>query len=269
MGTMDLDFPFGPSISEIALTRAPLVLVVVQARFERVASIANEEFIAGFQEAIRDTYPVMRRERQATVVLGPDGQVKPSKGGTVWHFDERPEGWQVSLAPDFVALSTRSYTSRTDLLGRLGVILDAAAAQLRIRFCDRLGVRYVDRITEPTLLDRIQELVRAEMLGAACADLGEDTARRVHHFVDAVYRLPTGVEVHSRWGLLPEKATFDPGIEAADDPSWVLDIDAYATDRPFEPTALSATVEDLCQRIYRFFRWAVTTEFLRVHGGDV
>jgi uncharacterized protein (TIGR04255 family) len=266
---MTLDFPFGPPIAEIALARAPLVLVVVQARFERVASIANEEFIAGFQEAIRQTYPVMRREQQAAIFLGPDGHVTPTKGGMVWHFDERPEGWQVSLAPDFVALSTRSYTSRTDLLGRLGAILDAAAMHLRIRFCDRLGVRYVDRITDPALLDRVQELVRTEMLGAACAELGEDTVRRAHHFVDAVYQLPAGVEIHARWGLLPEKTTFDPGIEPADDPSWVLDIDAYTTDRPFEPDALRATVEDLCQRHYRFFRWAVTAEFLRVHGGDL
>ena len=65
MTTMQIDVPFGAPVPEVPLPRAPLVLVVVQARFDRVASIANEEFIAGFQEAIRDIYPVMHREQQA------------------------------------------------------------------------------------------------------------------------------------------------------------------------------------------------------------
>jgi len=58
-------------------------------------------------------------------------------------------------------------------------------------------------------------------------------------------------------------------VEPAEDPSWVLDLDAYVTQQAFDPEALRATTEELSQRIYRFFRWAVTPEFLRVHGGDI
>jgi uncharacterized protein (TIGR04255 family) len=271
MGTMtDVEFalPFGDPVAEVALPRAPLILVVAQARFDRVASIAKEEFIAGFQEAIRGTYPVMRPEHQAGITLTPDGRVVPSEGGIVWRFDERPEGWQVALAPDFVALSTRSYTSRSDLLERLGALLGAAATQLRLRFCERFGLRYVDRVTDPELLARIDELVQAPVLGAARIDLGGDVTQ-ARHFVDALYQLPAGMELHCRWGLLPGKTTFDPGVEPADEPSWVLDLDAYVTQQAFDPEALRATTEELSQRIYRFFRWAVTPEFLRVHGGAI
>jgi uncharacterized protein (TIGR04255 family) len=271
MGSMaitEVETPFGDSVPEVLLPRAPLVLVVVQARFDRVASIANEEFIAGFQEAIRNTYPVMRREHQASITLTPDGRAEPAEGGIVWRFDERPEGWQVALASDFVALSTSRYTSRTDLLERLGVVLGAAAARLRLRFCERLGVRYVDRVTDPELLARIDELVRTQVLGAARINLG-DGVNQPHYFVDALYRLPAGVELHCRWGLLPEKTTFDPGVEPAEDPSWVLDLDAYVTRQAFDPEALRATTEELSKRIYRYFRWAVTPEFLRVHGADI
>jgi len=271
MGSMTItavDVPFGAPVPEVPLPRAPLILVVAQARFDRVASIAKEEFIAGFQEAIRGTYPVMRPEHQAGITLTPDGRVVPTEGGIVWRFDERPEGWQVALAPDFIALSTHRYTSRTDLLERLGALLAAAAAQLRLRFCERLGLRYVDRVTDPELLARIDELVQTHVLGAARVNLG-DGVTQTHHFVDALYRLPAGVELHGRWGLLPEKTTFDPGVEPADEPSWVLDLDAYVTQRAFEPEALRATTKELSERIYRFFRWAVTPEFLRVHGGDL
>ena len=49
--------PFGTAVPEIPLPDAPLAFVVAQVRFERVASISSEEFIAGFQEAIRATLP--------------------------------------------------------------------------------------------------------------------------------------------------------------------------------------------------------------------
>jgi len=267
MTIAEIDVPFGDPVPEVPLPRAPLILVVAQARFDRVASIAKEEFIAGFQEAIRGTYPVMRPEHQTGITLTPDGRVVPSEGGIVWRFDERPEGWQVALAPDFVALSTHRYTSRTDLLERLEAVLGAAAAQLRLRFCARLGLRYVDRVTDPELLGRIDQLVQRQVVGAARVNLGGGVTQ-THHFVDALYQLPAGVELHARWGL-PQRTTLDPGVEPADEPSWVLDLDAYVTQRPFNPEALRATTEELSQRIYRFFRWAVTPEFLRVHGGDV
>ena len=66
MGTMT-DTPFGPPVAEVPLARAPLVFVVAQARFERLASISSEAFIADFQEAIRPIYPIMRREQQASI----------------------------------------------------------------------------------------------------------------------------------------------------------------------------------------------------------
>jgi uncharacterized protein (TIGR04255 family) len=80
MGTMIAE-PFGAVVPEIPLPNAPLVFVVAQARFERLASIASEGFIAGFQEAIRSAYPRMRREQQASVLIGPDGRVVTSEAG--------------------------------------------------------------------------------------------------------------------------------------------------------------------------------------------
>ncbi len=268
MGTM-IEAPFGPSVAEVPLPRAPLVFVVAQARFERVASIASEEFIAGFQEAIRGVYPVMRHEQQAGVLIGSDGRVVTADAGTVWRFDERPEMWQVALSPDSVALSTTAYTSRGDFIGRLTTILAAAQRELRLRFCDRLGVRYVDRVTEEDLLARLEELVKPEVMGSAGASLGEEAVEQLHSFSDATYRLPDNAELHARWGLLPAQATLDPAIPASDVRSWLLDIDAYTREQEqFDPAALTARAEALCERIYRFFRWAVHEEFLVAHGGQ-
>lgn len=268
MGTM-VDTPFGPAVPEVPLPEAPLVFVVAQARFERIASISSEEFIATFQEAIRPVYPVMRREQQAGVLIGPDGRVVTSDAGIVWRFEERPESWQVALAPDSVALSTTRYTSRDDFMSRLGSVLAAAHRTLSLRFCERLGVRYVDRVTDQDLLARLPDLVRPEVVGSSAVDLGEEGVDQVHSFSDATYRLGDGSEMHARWGILPPHATLDPAIEATDVRSWILDLDAYTRDQErFDPTGLSQRAEQLCERIYRFFRWAVRDEFLTAHGGQ-
>ncbi len=267
MGTMVAE-PFGAVVPEISLPRAPLVFVVAQARFGRVASILSEEFIAGFQEGIRANYPKMRREEQTTVLIGPDGRLLTTDAGTVWRFDEHPEQWQVALSPDSVALSTARYTSRSDFISRLGAVLTAAQRHLGIRFCGRLGVRYVDRVTDEDLLDRLPDLINSEVRGPVGAALGERGVEQVHSFADSTYRLPGSAELHARWGILPAQATLDPAIAPADVVSWVLDIDAYTQEQlNFDAPVLTACAERLCERIYRFFRWAVTDEFLVAHGG--
>jgi uncharacterized protein (TIGR04255 family) len=262
-----VETPFGAPIPEIPLSRAPLVFVVAQARFERVASISLEDFIAAFQEAIRDAYPVMTREQQSGVLLSSEGRVINTEAGSVWRFDERPQGWQVSLSPDSVALSTIQYTNRGDFLRRFDALLIAAQSQLRLRFCDRLGIRYVDRLTDDQLLANLPNLVRAEVMGSSAAALGDRAVIQVHSFSDATFRLGDGSELHARWGLLPANATLDPAVPAADVRSWILDLDAYTREQErFDPRTLLDRAEHFCERIYRFFRWAVHTDFLVAHG---
>jgi len=260
--------PFGPVVPEVPLPSAPLVFVVAQARFERVASILSEEFIAGFQEAIRGSYPKMRREQQTAVLIGTDGRLLTTDAGTVWRFDEHPERWQVALSPDSVALSTASYTSRSDFIARLRAVLSAAQRHLGLQFCDRLGVRYIDRVIDDGLLTRLADLIKPEVRGPVGAALGEAGVEQVHSFSDTTYRLPDNAELHARWGILPAQATLDPAIAGADVTSWVLDIDAYTREQgTFDASALTALAEHLCERIYRFFRWTVDDEFLVAHGG--
>ena len=103
--------------------------------------------------------------------------------------------------------------------------------------------------------------------GAARLDDGE--VDEVHFFSDATYRLPDGTDLHARWGLLPEQATFDPAIPTVPHRSWVLDLDAYTREQErFDPQNLTRRAERLCERIYRYFRWAVDDAFLAAHGGQ-
>src|SRR5207244_2944544 len=159
--------PFGDEpLREIPLPEAPLVRVVAQLRFPEIASVVKRDFIGAFQEAIREGYPILREERGVAVVLGPEGVAQQSTE-QIWRFHSADGSWRVSLAPTFVALETDDYGSRDDFLARFQTVIDATADHLGPEFWERLGVRYVDRVEDPDALERLSELVRADVLGFA------------------------------------------------------------------------------------------------------
>ena len=258
--------PFGPAVPSVPLPKSPLSFVVAQVRFPMVASISKEEFIGPFQERIRDTYSDLRREQQMNVLVGPAG-AHFEQSGEVWRFADERGGWEVALAPEFLALATNTYTSRADFTGRLGVLLEALGAWLDPKKVRRLGVRYIDRIGEEHLGD-IHRLVRAEVLGPGALDTEAPAVSLEHSLAEYQYRFDDESSLRARWGLLPAGATFDPAVDPVDSSSWVLDLDASHGERVFEPTAIQQQVQVFTDRIYRYFRWAITDDFLETFGAD-
>lgn len=255
----------GPPPVEVPLLRSPLVRVVAQVRFPLIASVEHREFIAPFQEAIRREYPVLRPEQSRGVVLGPQG-VMGSRSNTVWRFHDASSVWRVTLAPDFIALETTNYTSRSDFLGRIRSVVQALADHIDPRVVDRVGVRYIDRVTG-TQLDDLPSLVRPEVAGILGTPLA-DHAR--HAITENMLTLPDDAgHVTVRWGLVPPRGTVDPGaVEAIEEASWILDIDTFRTEtRPLDVDTVVEQARRFAERIYSIFRWAVTDNFLRLYGG--
>jgi uncharacterized protein (TIGR04255 family) len=251
---------------EISLKDAPLVRVIAQVRFPVIASIERRDFIGPFQEAIRSTYPILRQEKAMGVVVGPQGgaAVPPE---TIWRFLEEAGHWRVSLAPNFVALETLSYTSRSDFIERFKTVAEAVNEHIEPRIVARLGVRYIDRITDPHM-DDIEKLVRKEMLGILASPMVEHVQ---HSLTETIFALPDSEnKLLARWGCVPPKGTVDPNaIEPVDQKSWILDLDMFNDQqRQFAPDALAAEAQAFTERLYAFFRWAVTDEFLKRYEGE-
>lgn len=265
MGTV-IDEPFGAAIPSIPLSRSPLTFVVVQVRFPLVASISDESFIGPFQEKIRGTYGDLRREDEAQILLGPDG-VQSAKGGVVWRFSDGADGWEVALAPEFVALATNHYTNREDFLSRLGQLIGALDEWLRPPKVRRLGVRYIDRVDEQDHLQRLSELLRPEILGPRNVPRPEAVTLN-NVLTDCDYRFSDESVLRARWGFLGPRTTFDPAIAPVESASWVLDLDASHGERDFDVAAIADQVQLFTDRIYRYFRWAVTDDFLAAYGAD-
>lgn len=254
-----------PSPVEIPLGNAPLVRVIAQLRFPLVIGIEQRDFIAPFQEAISSKYPVLRQEQTQGVVVSPTG-VAQVPAQTAWRFADVEGQWRASLTQGFVALETTAYPGRADFLARLSEIVTALDKYIEPKLVDRLGLRYIDRISGEAVKD-VAQLVRSELLGIAGT---LDSAHVVHAISESLIAFD-GAHLLARWGHLPGGTTIDPAaMEPIEVPSWILDIDMFSGEsRPFSVDRVMNDAKRFAERIYTFFRWAVTEDFLRRYGGKL
>lgn len=252
-----------PPPAEVPLKNAPLVRVIAQLRFPEILSVEQRDFVAPFQEAIRALYPVLRQEQAQGILLGPGG-VASANPHIAWRFGDTDSHWRVSLTPDFLALETTRYVSRSDFLGRLAAVATALIEHIEPAQVDRLGVRYIDRITG-TDVDDIAKLVRPEVRGITGTVAA---AHAMHALSESLFEVEDA-RVLARWGFLPPDATVDPSaMEPAKEKSWLLDLDMFsAGPMPFVVDRVVDQARRYAERIYTVFRWAVTDEFLVRYGG--
>ncbi|AKS23665.1 MAG: hypothetical protein C75L2_00650006 [Leptospirillum sp. Group II 'C75'] len=254
----------GAPPAEVPLKKAPLVRVITQIRFPAIASVEKSSFIAPLQEGIKHDYPIMRPEVSQGLFV--EKGVAETRSNTIWRFFDQKEIWRASLGQNFLALETRDYTSRKDFIDRLRKLLTAFNTHVGTEMVDRLGLRYVDRVTEKDF-QHLPSMIRHDILG----NLEGIPSSIIRHSIrESLFIIgEESGEMLTRWGYLPPQATVDPtSIEPIDERSWLLDIDAFVPNtRPFDIEVLLRQTQKLGERIYSFFRWAVTDEFLDRYGG--
>ena len=181
-------------------------------------------------------------------------------GSMVWRFHDRNDIWRVSLAPNFVAIETTKYDSRTDFFSRLRDVLSALVKVTEGGpvVQERFGIRYVNRLRDPQI-ERLSQLVQLEILGLMGASLGEELGFSVCESSFNVGR----AHLLTRWGLLPPRATTDPTAHPTAGPKGrgCSDLDMYEAQQPdFDVTAVAECGKGFAETIYAFFRWCVTDD---------
>ena len=257
--------PFeAPPPAEVPLNDPPLVRVIAQLRFPEILSVERRDFVAPFQEAIRTTYPILRQEQAQGFLVGP-ADVVPAKSPIAWRFSDTTGNWRVSLTPEFLALETTKYQNRSDFCDRLRLLAEALGEHIQPGQIDRLGVRYIDRITGKAV-DDLEKLIRPEVRGIS----GTLAATHAVHSLSESMFVLGDASVVARWGCLPPGATVDPSaIEPAQEKSWILDLDMFSTTAaPFVIDRVVRDAEQYAERIYTIFRWVVTDDFLLRYGGS-
>ncbi len=251
--------PFEVVPDRIPLEPDPLVRVVAQVRFVPVLSVREQGFIAPFQEDIRAAYPLVQKEVQQEVALGPRG-IQPVAESVLWRFSDASNIWEVTLSEDFISLACSEYSDRDDFLGRLRKALEAVGHRIRPVLTSRVGVRYINRLSgEET--GRLPQFIRPELLGLASAELGDGKASR--ELTEAEF-VTDAANLRGRWGYLPANAVYEPMIDPIGEPSWLLDLDAYTMVRDaFDARSCVALAKRYTDIVYGFFRWAISDQFLR------
>ncbi len=256
---------------EVPLPGAPLALALCQMRFPLAPQLVADEAARRIHSRLKDLFPVSRPEttQRIEVEVGPDGpSPKAPVQESAWLFETIDKSWWVNLTSDFVALSTRAYISRKDFLEKLRVVAGAVAPEDAVVVRDRIGVRYIDVVDEPDIINSLSVYVRPQLLGALAMEGAAEGVTLVHSITDSILELDAHARIRLRTGVVPPKAVIDHGVDPSGRASWFLDIDAFDEQTAeFTVDSVMAAAESLASSGYQMFRWATTEQFIDFFGG--
>lgn len=267
MTTTTLSAPFGVDDPvEVPLTNAPLDRVIAQVRVPRTPKLTSEASIDHVRDVIGGEYPILRQEDEMEIVIGPNGAVSSPSQRPLWRMHSKTGEWSLTVAPDFIALDTNNYTTRKEFCARLGRAIAAVAEAASPRVFDRIGLRYINRLSGQ-LLEDLDRYVRPQFVGLSTLQNTESVSV-IHALSDVLFMLPDKHRLRGRWGLLPPNAQLEASVAALPDPSWFLDIDAFVESvDDFTAAAVGGELDRCARHAYQMFRWVVQDDLLEAAGG--
>jgi uncharacterized protein (TIGR04255 family) len=181
-------------------------------------------------------------------------------------FSQPMNLWQVTVSDVSVALETTAYETRADFCDRALEIFSAVAAVALPPVVDRVGLRYIDRLTGSSL-DKLDEWVIPQLQSLYGS---VDEGLKVEHSVtDAVIHVSPTDRLQVRSGMLGPNSAFDPALPPVNEPSWLLDIDIFTVQAgfPFDANGLASKLRNYAETAYGLFRFATTDRFQADHAG--
>jgi len=264
-----------PDVPHVVYRQSPLALALCQVKFTRVLGVAQAAFVAPFQQAIQDAYPIAEPAQEVNLQFGfgPGGaKVQQEQRDSRWEFSDPAGTWKLGLAGDFLALETRKYETFGDFLDRLRQALEALSQHVRPALVTRVGLRYINEIRSESRI--WSELLSPELLGPM--SVPQFAAAANQSTQELLLRYDQGYGIGIRHGLFQRGTTVLPPTGQAETPEYaspfyLLDLDAYRQyslppGAPLSVESICQTVETFNRAIYRLFRWAVTDDFVNGLG---
>jgi uncharacterized protein (TIGR04255 family) len=269
MDVNPISSPFNDEpVEEKSLSAAPLPLVLCQIRWPQITELIDniDQIARTFGSVLSSDYPLSEQHQEMQIQVSPLG-VTQVPGETIYQWTSADGDWVISLSKLFLTLQSKKYTSRSDFSERLEKALAALSAIVAIPVIDRIGFRYINRITEASDLRQLPKLIRSEVLGGSVIDFGHGV-QMLHTVTETLYSVGQS-RLLVKSAKLPPGGTLDPTVPPVPGESWILDLDASAENRIFfDPSNAVAVARDLSATAYDFFRWAVTDDFLQHFGDD-
>lgn len=262
--------PFtGDGEKTVRLQNAPLELVLCQIRWPEMSFLQGEELrplALKFGQAMAD-YPIYSEAQEINYLITPQG-VTPTVVGSIFQWVSVDQAWHISLARRFLTLYCTDYSDFEAFSDRLRYLLGRVQELVGIQVVERIGVRYVNRISDPAAIASLPRLIRPEVLGYQVLSFATGEAALKGSANQAVYSVGDA-SLQVRSGIVPPTQTADPGIAPLDVPSWVLDLDASADgQRIFDVKAIADRTSQLSDIAYDYFKYVITEEFIERFGGE-
>ncbi|MDP9387701.1 MAG: TIGR04255 family protein [Actinomycetota bacterium] len=255
-----------PTPEDVTLSRSPLTLVVCQVRHAPAPAVADPRKGLGVQEALGGRYPRIEQRRgftaQVAVVGGGAPQLSHDASEAGWQMKSDDGSWTVTLMPDFFSLETSSYVNWSDFRTRLVDLVAAAIAAYDPAMEVRIGLRYVDEITDPKVTSPTDWAgwIRDELLGPLShPDLGA-AVRVVQQHVE--FDAGDAYRVVLRHGT--------GRIEGEEQWAYLLDHDCFRqAGRELTSEGVMAAADDLHRIALQVFQNAITPDlYAYLRGGE-
>lgn len=255
-----------PEPKDERLPRSPLKLVVCQVRHRRTPVVSDISVGLRVQEALGgpDSWN-LEEFFQQTFAIGPGEEapvrpmgIGPDRG---WRLISEGSGLNVTLLPTNFTLETSSYTTWGDFSGQLGVLMKAVAEAARPEAEERLGLRYVNQIEEPSVRTPADwaDWIKPEVVGI----LRDETLGSSILATQQVIQVDAGrrMRANIRHGLAKDP---DTGRFA-----YVLDFDTYRQGvRGFVATGILDEAERLHRLTLQLFQAMITERLYRFLQGQ-
>ena len=251
--------PFtGVTGRRLELASPPLALVLVQIRWPEHGKLARdfEELALDFGARL-EGFPLFERRNEQGIQITPQG-VSPISGESAFQWKTLDEVWTVSLTRHFVSVHCTQHAGYgfSELKVHLERVVGLISNVLQVQTLNRVGVRYVNRISSPEVLARLEQAFKPGILGYSQLKCGEDV-ELAQTMSQAVYRIDD-IIVQARSGILIPGQTVDPAVAPLERLAWVLDIDASVERKAiFGATEIMASVSRLADVDYDFFTLVV------------
>ena len=240
------------------------MIALAQVRFPPILSINNPAHIAEFQEAIREDFPEYSLEKTVGIAPASDGEIQIAAPPPLHRL--KGDEWFVSLAQDFLAVYTTNYQTKEEFVERVRSVSEALLC-LKPSRVNRLGVRFVDRVSDEQELREIETLVQGGFLGP---NLPEAGLRRI--ISRAVWPAKEG-DILAHWGFMApnERIANLDAVSPLEEASWILDLDMFTSDQmdDFNPEHISRKTGEFVDRIYALFLHVFTQKFIERRGGKL
>jgi uncharacterized protein (TIGR04255 family) len=158
------------------LVRSPLTSVIFQLTFDHTARASEAEVARAFHDALggpAGPVPVLQQITEGGINLALGPNVPPAfaqqPAAIGWQLESADGGVRIRILPTYVSVEASRYEGwEGDFAPRLEQVLGAVDQQIHPVFEQRLGLRYINQITEPVGgPEGWQEWIDERLLGIA------------------------------------------------------------------------------------------------------